>query len=206
MTTDRRGNNRAVRLHLTNRLRTAQHAADLLHGKEQALQHERARLEGHAHRARREWEARCRHGAVCLARARVLGAGDEIRALIERGPPPADVNANWQSSMGSTYPGAVDCTPGDPSAFTCTAAIEPTADAFRQALSAGATHAATTTALRRLDVELANTRRRRRAIGERLVPRLERVLHELDLQLEEQDREEAVRVKITNRTHGGSSR
>lgn len=206
MTTNRRGNNRAVRLHLTNRLRTAQHAADLLSGKEQALQHERARLEGHADRTRREWEARCRHATACLTRARVLGAGDEIRALIERGPPLAAVNANWQTSMGTIYPGAVDCSPGTPSAFTCTAAIAPTVDAFRQALTAGATHAATTTALRRLDTELTNTRRRRRAIGERLVPRLERVLHDLDLQLDEQDREEAIRVQIANRTHEKSSR
>jgi V/A-type H+-transporting ATPase subunit D len=141
-----------------------------------------------------------------LTRARVLGAGDEIRALIERGPSPAVVNANWQTSMGTTYPGAVDCSPGAPVAFSCTAAIRPAIDAFRNALTAGATHAATTTALRRLDTELANTRRRRRAIGERLVPRLERVLHELDLQLDEQDREEAIRVQIANRTHETSPR
>lgn len=205
MTSNRRGSNRAARLDLTSRLRTAQHAADLLHSKEQALQRERVRLEGHADRTQRDWETRWREGRVWLTRARALGAGVEIGALIRRGPAPAAVNASWQNSMGSTYPGAVDCTPGAPPTFTCTAAITPTVDAFRLALAAGATHAATTTALRRLDTELLNTRRRRRAIGERLVPRLERALRELDLRLDEQDREEALRVHMTKRLHETSS-
>jgi V/A-type H+-transporting ATPase subunit D len=77
-----------------------------------------------------------------------------------------------------------------------TSALRPTVDAYRDALDAAATQASTTAALRRLDLELASTRRRRRAIGERLVPHLEQALHELDLHLDEQDREEALRVQL----------
>ena len=188
--------NRAVRLRLTTRLATARHAADLLHNKEQALQRERSRLEGHTDRTERAWTTRCDEATTWLMRARALGASGELARLIEHGSDPASIDANWQTAMGITYPGIVSCSPGTTPSLVSTAALRPTVDAFREALDAAATHAATTAALRRLDVELASTRRRRRAIGERLVPRLEQALHDLDLHLDEQDREEALRVQL----------
>jgi V/A-type H+-transporting ATPase subunit D len=188
--------NRAVRLRLSIRLAAASHAADLLHNKEQALQRERSRLEGHTDRTERDWTTRCDQATTWLMRARALGASDELARLIENGPDPAGIDANWQTSMGITYPGSVSCSPGTTPLLVSTAALRPTLDAFRDALDAAATHAATTAALRRLDLELASTRRRRRAIGERLIPRLEQELHELDLHLDEQDREEALRVQL----------
>jgi len=98
--------------------------------------------------------------------------------------------------MGVTYPGTVVPTPGSPHEFTTTAALVPTCTAFQAALTAAAEHAAATAALRRVEAELATTRRRRRALEERLQPRLQAQLHRLDLALDERDREMALRTRL----------
>lgn len=195
-TTANRSTSRAARLHLINRLDLAHHAVDLLHSKEQALQRERARLEVHADRARETWERTAQEAAVWLQRARVLGQTDELDLLATRGPQPAAIVIDWQASMGISYPGDVRCTPAAQQDLTGSAVLIPTMQAHHRALDAAATHAATRSALERLDAELATTRRRRRAIGDRLVPRLEDGLRALELDLDEQDREEALRVRL----------
>jgi vacuolar-type H+-ATPase subunit D/Vma8 len=199
---------RAARLRLIGRLDLARHASELLHGKEQALQRERVRLEGHADRARRDWAESCEDGATWLQRARCLGASNELAELSERGPRPAAVTIEWQTSMGITYPGDVDCLPAHQTGLSSTAALQPTVDAFHRALRCAATHASTSAALARLDSELAATRRRRRAIADRLIPTLEGELVDLELHLDEQDREEALRVHLARgqREHARSRR
>jgi len=199
---------RAARLRLIGRLDLARHASELLHGKEQALQRERVRLEGYADRARRDWAESCEDGATWLQRARCLGASNELAELSERGPRPAAVTIEWQTSMGITYPGDVDCLPAHQTGLSSTAALQPTVDAFHRALRCAATHASTSAALARLDSELAATRRRRRAIADRLIPTLEGELVDLELHLDEQDREEALRVHLARgqREHARSRR
>ncbi len=187
---------RAARLQLTARLDLASHGADLLHSKEEALRRERIRLEGHVTRTKNRWEHSCREASTWLLRARALGASDELASLVTSEPAPATVTPHWQTSMGITYPGSVDTTAGPEPTVTSTSALRPTIDAFRLALSTAADHASTTAALTRLDNELADTRRRRRAIEQRLLPRLESTLHDLDLYLDEQDRDDALRVHI----------
>jgi vacuolar-type H+-ATPase subunit D/Vma8 len=187
---------RAGRLRLVARLDTARHAADLLRNKEDVLERERARLEGHTARAEADWRERCHDAVAWLVRARTLGASDEIGTLIQHTVEPATVTPRWQDSMGIVYPGSVETRPGSAEALSSTAALGPTSEAFRRALDAGATCAATTTAVNRLDAELAATRRRRRAIEERLQPGLENTLRELDVHLDELDREEAFRVHV----------
>jgi V/A-type H+-transporting ATPase subunit D len=194
----------AGRLRLLARIELARRAAELLRSKEEALERERVRLEGHATRAAEVWGERCRSAAGALVRARMLGASDELSLLAATGPPPASVTADWQSSMGITYPGAVGSEPGRDAVLTSTAALGPAVDAYRLALAAAATTAAASEAVRRLDAELASTRRRRRAVEDRLLPSLETDRHELDLHLDELDREEALRVRIAvEHTSGG---
>jgi vacuolar-type H+-ATPase subunit D/Vma8 len=187
---------RAGRLQLVTRLELAHHAGDLLHSKEEALERERARLGGHAARAQADWREQCEQAAARLAMARTLGASDEVTELIGTSAGPATVTPRWQTSMGIVYPGSVECSPGPTPTLSSTAALGPAIEAYRGALDAAATTAATTAAVDRLDAELAATRRRRRAIEERLSPRLERQLDELDLHLDELDREEALRVQV----------
>jgi V/A-type H+/Na+-transporting ATPase subunit D len=194
--TTRSTTSRAARLQLMSRLDLARHASELLHGKEQALQRERVRLQGHAGRAERQWVESCELAASWLQRARCLGASDELAEIAGRGPRPAMVTIEWQTSMGITYPDSVECRPARQPGLSSTAALQPAMDAHHRALEHAATHAATTAALARLDSELATTRRRRRAIADRLVPALEADLQDLELHLDEQDREEALRVHL----------
>ena len=188
--------NRAARLETMARLAMANHATTLLRSKEEALERERSRLVGHEDRSRTDWIERCRQATEALLRARAMGASDEITRLIQRGPSGATISADWEDSMGISYPGEVTCRPASPTDLAGTAALVPAMAAFRSALEAAARHAATTMALERLDLELGDTRRRRRAIGDHLVPRIDAELRALELVLDEQDREEAVRSRL----------
>jgi V/A-type H+-transporting ATPase subunit D len=187
---------RAARQQLVRRRALADRAAGLLRSKEEALERERVRLGGHDTRAREEWERRWQEAVRELLLARALGAGPELERIVPAAPPtPATVAADWQTSMGITFPGSVDCEPGAPPALTSTAALRPAAAVYRRALVAAAELAATSAAVHRLEVELAATRRRRRAVEERLQPQLETSLRTLDVQLDELDREAALRVR-----------
>ena len=204
MTTDTPVRTRAGRLRLIARLEMARHGIELLHSKEEALQRERVRLEAHVGRTKQRWEQSFDDAAAWLLRSRALGASAELASIISQERELATVTPHWQTSMGVTYPGVVDCTPAPEPVVSSTAALRPTIDAYRLALQVAAEHASTTTALQRLNAELAAIRRRRRAIEQRLVPRLETTLHDLDLHLDEQDRDEALRVHIAIHQKGTS--
>jgi V/A-type H+-transporting ATPase subunit D len=196
MTGTARAESRADRLHLVQRRSLAAHAASLLNSKEEALQRERGRLQAHVSRSARQWRQHCERAEKWLLRSLALGAPDEFRTLIARDPAPATVTADWQMSMGVSYPGSVRCEPGPRPAVSSTAALGPTVDAYRRALVTAAEHAATTTALARLDHEVVATRRRRRAIEDHLIPRLDADIRRIDLHLDESEREEALRVQL----------
>jgi V/A-type H+-transporting ATPase subunit D len=190
--------NRAVRLQLRSRLALATHAAELLHNKEEALQRESTRLRAHAARTEAAWRERLADARIWLLRARALGASSELARLHDQSCL-ATVDIAWQSSMGVTYPGTVRCEPTPTPKLTTTSALAPTSTTFRAALDAAAQHAAASTALQRVERELASTRRRRRALEQRLQPRLQAQLHRLDLTLDERDRETAVSTRLATR-------
>ena len=185
---------RAERLRLVHRLELARRGTELLHSKEEVLQRERVRLEAHVARTERAWRESCSNAANALLRARALGASGELDSIIRSGPGSAQVTPHWETSMGIVYPGDVDSATGPTPTVTSTAALRPAIDSYEAALRAAVGHGSTTTALRRLTAELGTTRRRRRSIEQRLLPSLEFALHDLDLHLDEQDREEALRV------------
>ena len=191
--------NRAARLKLRSRLDLSRHASELLRNKEEALRRERARLEGHANHTRQQWRDRCTDAAALLLRARALGASAEVAAMLERPAHPAGVTIDSQTSMGVTYPGTVHCTPGSTPVLTTTAVLIIATEGYRIALTSGAQAAAAAAALDRVQTELAHTRRRRRAIEQRLQPHLETQLHRLDLDLDERDRDAAVRTQLATR-------
>lgn len=185
---------RSDRLRLGERIAIAERAAELLRSKEEALERERARLEGYARRADDQWRDRSAAAATALLRARSLGATDELGTSAPGGAL-AEVRPDWQVSMGITYPGSVETEPGDAPPLCSTAALGPAIDRYREALAAAADQAAATEAIRRLREELLATRRRRRALEDRFIPSLGRASRELDLHLEELDRDEAMRLK-----------
>ncbi len=197
---------RADLLRLRHRIVTARRAATLLHSKEEALERELDRVAGHLARAREDWASRMGAATALLVRARTLGASGELARLVDADTTGAAAEPTWQVSMGVGYPTAVACTPGPEPALTATAALAPAAAAFREALTAAATAAAADLAHRRLGRELAETRRRRRAVEERLLPDLEETCRRLDLRLDELDREEGLRVRTAVRLREGGRR
>lgn len=198
MSTSKATRTRADRLQLIAKLERARDAAGLLRSKEEALEREHGRLKGYAARAEAEWQRRSRIATTRLVRARMLGASDELRVLVGQAGDLATVRTHWQASMGILYPGSVECTPGATPPMASTSALGPAVQAYREALDAAGTSASTNAAVDRLDAELLATRRRRRAIEERLQPDLERSVTELELHLDELDREEALRVHAAN--------
>jgi V/A-type H+-transporting ATPase subunit D len=190
---------RAARLRLQSRLDLTGQAIELLHSKEEALQREAIRLRGHARRAAADWAEGTAAATTWLLRARALGAGPGPDGP-SRPQEPATVTLDWRHSMGVTYPGSLSCRPGTGTPPVATAALGPAARAFAEALRAGAASASAGEALRRVESELAATRRRRRALERRLQPRLRARLHRLDLALDERERAAALRTRLATRT------
>ena len=185
---------RADRQRLARRLELAERATELLRSKEEALDRERVRLEGYASRSEAAWRQQWEAATHELLRARALGAGSELDRLATL-EGSTTVDTRWRTSMGVAYPDSIHCEPDGVPSLTSTAALRTTAHAYERALDAAAEHAAMSTAVDRLESELAATRRRRRAIDERLRPSLQRSIRRLDLQLDELDREAALRVR-----------
>lgn len=185
---------RAGRLRLLARRDVAGRASELLQSKEEALERERARLEGYARRAGDEWRVSIDTVHDALVRARMLGGCDEIdRVSVDQ---PARIVIDWQTSMGIAYPADVDVERGRGFAPVSTAALRPVIDCAGTALDAAVRHAAASLAVRRIESELVATRRRRRAIDDRMLPSLDAQLHRLELHLDELDRAEAMRVRL----------
>ena len=98
---------------------------------------------------------------------------------------------------GLSYPSGAELSlPADGVALPAVnAAIAPAAAAFRRALVSGVRTAAAEDAVRRLDAEIAVTRRRLRALDKRWLPRLRDELGRLELALEQAEQEDASRLR-----------
>jgi V/A-type H+-transporting ATPase subunit D len=187
---------RAGRLWLTGRLRSARLATDLLERKLRILRLERERFDLRAERTGRRWDVSWRAADTWGTRAAVLG-GRRAQRLCTA-PARTTVEVAWASAMGVRYPADAECrlpiaTDSEPVAGTVTI-VEATA-AYRTAVVAAVAHAAAEAARRAVDTELASTRRRQRAIADRLLPGLEGALVRVTADLEEAERAETVRMR-----------
>jgi V/A-type H+/Na+-transporting ATPase subunit D len=84
---------------------------------------------------------------------------------------------------------------GSEAAAPATTALIMAAAAHRAALAAAACHAVADETARRIDAEVAATRRRWRAVRDRWIPYLQEALHRAELDLEELEHAEGVRVR-----------
>ena len=185
---------RAGRVWLAERLEVAQRAAELLEHKQQLLRREQRRLAELAGRTGRQWAALAAEADTWNARALVAGGRDELsRVASVIGP--ARIRLEWTSGAGVTYPSIVATDFPGPPAMAGSAALPLAAGACSRALDAAVRHAAATTALARVETELVATVRRLRAIRDRWLPRLAEQLRELDLRLDENEREEITRLR-----------
>ena len=187
---------RAGRLWLQHRLSTAQHGADLLDHKLRILRAEREQLAMELDRMASEWASASREADKWLLRGVLFGGQRSVR--LAAAPAPAQVRILWQQSMGVRYPVEATCTVPDPSPDAPppgNAALVAARDCYRRAAQAGAQQAALETAVRVLEAQETATRRRLRAIEDRWIPRLQQALTELQFKLEEDEHNDAVRLR-----------
>jgi V/A-type H+-transporting ATPase subunit D len=181
---------------LTRRIEVAERGTGLLETKLRILAAEEQRFMLMAERTERAWTQAVAEADTWMARARVLSGQRGIRLATTDDL--ADVQVRWGTAMGVQYPDGTVVTvpapsPDDPTPDNSALALA--ADAYRQALTSGAEHAAATAALAAVRTELATTRRRLRALQKRWAPRLEAARLALAESLEEAEREEGVRLR-----------
>jgi V/A-type H+-transporting ATPase subunit D len=187
---------RAGRLWLRSRLRAAGLAADLLERKLRILRQEQERFGLRTRRAAEDWRVSWRAADAWGLRAAVLGGRRELRLATPAAR--AELAVAWSSVMGVRYPTGADCRLPDAASGDRgpgTAALVEATEAYRAAVRAAVAVATAETARRIVDSEVATTRRRRRAIADRLMPRLEAALAKLTDDLEESERAEGVRLR-----------
>ena len=116
---------------------------------------------------------------------------------------PARVEVTWATTMGLGYPAAAELVtrpdlvkpPGGRAVPPANAAVVPAVEAFEAALRAGVGSAAADEAVRRVEAEIAVTRRRMRALERRWMPWLREALAEREAALEQAEREDGVRLR-----------
>ena len=206
---------RAGRNWLRRRLTTAERGRGQLDRKLRSLFPEQQRLRIKAARDRADWESACGAAQTWLLRAVLLGGQDAIRGASPTEP--ARIEVEWTTTMGLGYPrGARPASEPATGASTGlapssaasgpsgNAAIAPATAAFQTALAAGVRTAAAEEAVRRIDAEIAVTRRRLRALDRRWLPRLQHELNRLDLALEQSEQEDGLRLRRAARSQPGA--
>jgi V/A-type H+-transporting ATPase subunit D len=195
---------RAGRVWLRHRQAVAERGADLLETKVRILTAEQDRAALLAERTARDWTAAAERAERWMLRAALLGGRRGLRLAVDREP--AEVLLTWATTMGVTYPEGTEVREPEPDPDAATpdgTALVQARQVARRALEAAAAHAAATAALEALDVEVATTRRRLRALQERWVPALQDAAEALAEALEQQEREEGVRLRWAASRHGG---
>jgi V/A-type H+-transporting ATPase subunit D len=197
---------RAGRTWLRRRLGTAQRGRVQLDHKLRVLFPERQRLQIIADRQGAAWVAACEEASTWHLRAAVLSGQDGIRLSSPAATLTAEVT--WTSTMGLRYPADVRLSqPDETDLLRPNAATDPAAVAFRAAVVAGARAALAEEAVRRIDAEIAVTRRRLRALEKRWLPRLEEAVSTLELALEQAEQEDGTRLRqAAARRRGGRQR
>lgn len=198
---------RAGHLWLQHRFTTAQHGADLLDHKLRILRTEREQLALQQDRMAAEWESASREADMWLLRGVLLGGQRSVR--LAAAPAPAEVRILWEQSMGVRYPAEATCTVPDPSPDApppSNVALVAARDCYRRAVQAGVQQAAIETAVRVLEEQETATRRRLRAIEDRWIPRLQQALTELQFKLDEDEHNDAVRLRWAAGNRTGTER
>lgn len=186
---------RSGRMWLRRRLATAERGRDQLDRKLRILMPEQQRSRINSDRCHKAWATACENARTWALRAALLGGQDAIRGAASANL--ADVDVEWSTAMGLRYPSDASFRQqADSSPFpSANAAIAPAATAFRDAVLAGVRAAAADEALRRIEAEIAVTRRRLRALEKRWLPSLRTALAQLELSLEEAEREDGTRLR-----------
>lgn len=193
----RRPPGRAGRLWLMRRLAVARRGHDVLEQKQQALLRQLEQLEELLGDARDEWHERAQEAEVWWQRAAVLAGERPLELACETVRGEARVELVWRNSLGVVYPSHASVRLPDGELFPTggSAALAHAARAHRSALEAAAELGATELAHARTSRELHATTQRLRALERRWIPAHEQALHDVEIALDESDREEAARIR-----------
>lgn len=186
---------RAGRLWLRARLDVAERGMALLEQKVAILGDERRRLRALTADTGRDWERACLDARTWTLRATLLGGQRSIQQATP--DKPATVTVTWRTTMGIRYPEGADYTPPpqDGPVVVDSSAIVYAQSAHHAALAAAARHGAALAAERVIDHEFHATRLRAMALRRHWVPSLRSALAKIQLDLEEQERAEGIRLK-----------
>jgi V/A-type H+-transporting ATPase subunit D len=195
---------RAGRIWLVQRLEVARRGADVLDRKRQALLREQRRVREEAEQARAEWQKTAAEVALWSVRATTLDGPGRLELLVRHVEEPAAIDISWSNLMGARLPTAQ--TVELPTLPPVSALGGSSAAVFLAHACCHATHAAArAAAAQRADAELAaelrRTARRLTALRQRWIPQHETALAQLDLALDETQREEAVHARWRTRCH-----
>lgn len=184
---------RSGRLRLERRLDAARRGAELLERKRRILSGELSRLRLLTARTETQWCEAAHEAATWLVRSQALDGAQRLAdvAAAEQ----AQVLIQWHSAMGVVYPADAVVRHAPPHPTGGSSALVMARRTHGAALDAAARHAAAHRALALVQAELEWTRLRQQAIERRWVPRLERRLAQLIMQLDELEREENVRLR-----------
>lgn len=194
---------RSGRVWLRVRIDTATRAAELLEQKERVLLREEHRLRVLLHRTESGWNDACREAQIWIARATVLAGRRAISLAADPGGAASELQ--WRNSMGAYYPSEATCRLPERAALgdrTGTSAMTDAVRAHRHALERAVEHAAAQRAADEVDRELTATRRRRRMLEQRWLPALHTTLHNLEMSLEEHERDDAVHARGARQRKG----
>ena len=188
---------RAGRLWLLHRIDTGRRGDEVLDQKRQALVREELRLRAESEAAEAEWVWAAAEARRWLQRAALLGGERGLALARFYAGEPAEVELAWRNTLGVFHPAEARLAPRTTAkaATVGTVALEPAAAAHRRALEAAVRFAAARSSHRRVAAELALTARRLRTIERRWLPEHERALAELEIRLDEEEREESGRIR-----------
>jgi V/A-type H+/Na+-transporting ATPase subunit D len=191
---------RASRLRLDHRLAAARSGADLLDRKLRILSAELTRLQKGASETNLRWRSAAADADHRLLDAALLGGQRAIRLAMPSGY--AEVNLTYEVTVGVRHPASGSYTPPRELEPWAGQAVDGARQAQQAALAAAVAHAAAAAAARAIETELGATRVRLRAIRDRLIPRLQEARARLALAIDEQEREDAIRLRLAESARG----
>ncbi len=184
---------------LRRRLETAGRGRDQLDRKLHILIPELQRQRLRADQWHQRWVDACTEADTWLLRATLLGGQDALRNATAAQL--AQIDVTWTTAMGLSYPADIrladpaDEPASEPAPVAGNAAVPAATTAFRTALLAAIRVAAAEEAVRRVEAEIAVTRRRLRALEKRWLPWLQGALAQLELSLEQAEQEDGMRLR-----------
>ena len=198
---------RQGRLWLSARLGVAERGAELLEQKRRALMTEVQRLAAAEEQSRRTWETAAIDARLWLLRAVLLAGERQLDLTLHNRGRAAEVEVSRGSVMGVIFPDRTMTTASEGGLLLgSSAAFDRALEAWRTALALGVQAAAAERAHAEVSRQFALTARRQRVIERVWLPTLTAALRDLDLRLDEMERQDAIRARwVLHRREAGRS-